>query len=97
MFSEMLDEAINRYNNRSLTSAEIIAELVTLACHPRTDWQAIPGSSRCRRRRRRTTTAGRVGDLAFAYLDGQAYVVRLLVTELSASDVLKISRLRCRV
>ncbi|TQR84418.1 type I restriction endonuclease subunit R [Mycobacterium hodleri] len=30
-FSEMLDEAVNRYNNRSRTSAEIIAELVTLA------------------------------------------------------------------
>lgn len=30
-FSEMLDEAINRYTNRSLTTAEIIAELVKLA------------------------------------------------------------------
>lgn len=30
-FSEMLDEAVNRYTNRSLTTAEIIAELVTLA------------------------------------------------------------------
>ncbi|GAB3393346.1 type I restriction endonuclease subunit R [Humibacter soli] len=38
-FSEMLDEAINRYNNRSLTSAEIIAELVTLAKQMRADIQ----------------------------------------------------------
>lgn len=38
-FSEMLDEAINRYNNRSLTSAEIIAELVTLAKQMRADMQ----------------------------------------------------------
>ncbi|MEW1988178.1 type I restriction endonuclease subunit R [Brevibacterium casei] len=30
-FSEMLDEAVNRYTNRSLTTAEIIAELVKLA------------------------------------------------------------------
>ncbi len=30
-FSELLDEAIHRYTNRSLTTAEIIAELVTLA------------------------------------------------------------------
>lgn len=30
-FSELLDEAINRYTNRSLTTAEIIAELVNLA------------------------------------------------------------------
>jgi len=30
-FSELLDEAINRYTNRSLTTAEIIAELVKLA------------------------------------------------------------------
>jgi len=30
-FSEMLDEAVNRYTNRSLTTAEIIAELVNLA------------------------------------------------------------------
>ena len=30
-FSEQLDEAINRYTNRSLTTAEIIAELVKLA------------------------------------------------------------------
>lgn len=30
-FSELLDEAINRYTNRSLTTAEIIAELVRLA------------------------------------------------------------------
>ncbi|WP_163165408.1 type I restriction endonuclease subunit R [Arthrobacter sp. Alg241-R88] len=30
-FSELLDEAINRYTNRSLTTAEIIAELITLA------------------------------------------------------------------
>ena len=30
-FSELLDEAINRYTNRSLTTAEIIAELVELA------------------------------------------------------------------
>jgi type I restriction enzyme R subunit len=37
LFSEMLDEAINRYNSRSLTSAEIIAELVTLAKQMRDD------------------------------------------------------------
>lgn len=30
-FSEMLDEAVNRYTNRSLTTAEIIVELVKLA------------------------------------------------------------------
>jgi len=30
-FSEMLDEAVNRYTNRSLTTAEIIVELVNLA------------------------------------------------------------------
>lgn len=30
-FSELLDEAINRYTNRSLTTAEIIADLVKLA------------------------------------------------------------------
>src|SRR5699024_12134418 len=30
-FSEMLDEAVNRYTNRSVTTAEIIAELVKLA------------------------------------------------------------------
>jgi type I restriction enzyme R subunit len=30
-FSELLDEAINKYTNRSLTTAEIIAELVKLA------------------------------------------------------------------
>ncbi|MGV1080737.1 MAG: type I restriction endonuclease subunit R, partial [Candidatus Nanopelagicales bacterium] len=30
-FSELLDEAVNRYTNRSLTTAEIIAELVDLA------------------------------------------------------------------
>ncbi|PVE17448.1 type I restriction endonuclease subunit R [Arthrobacter sp. Bz4] len=30
-FSEQLEEAINRYTNRSLTTAEIIAELVSLA------------------------------------------------------------------
>lgn len=30
-FSELLDEAINRYTNRALTTAEIIAELVKLA------------------------------------------------------------------
>ncbi len=30
-FSELLDEAVNRYTNRSLTTAEIIAELVRLA------------------------------------------------------------------
>jgi type I restriction enzyme R subunit len=30
-FSELLDEAINRYTNRSLTTAEIISELVKLA------------------------------------------------------------------
>jgi type I site-specific restriction-modification system R (restriction) subunit len=30
-FSELLDEAVNRYTNRSLTTAEIISELVKLA------------------------------------------------------------------
>lgn len=30
-FSEMLDEAVNRYTNRSLATAEVIAELVKLA------------------------------------------------------------------
>lgn len=30
-FSELLEEAVNRYTNRSLTTAEIIAELVSLA------------------------------------------------------------------
>lgn len=30
-YSEMLDEAVNRYTNRSLTTAEIIAELAKLA------------------------------------------------------------------
>ena len=30
-YSEMLDETVNRYTNRSLTTAEIIAELVKLA------------------------------------------------------------------
>ena len=38
-FSEMLDEAVNRYNNRSLTSAQVIAELVTLAKQMRDDLQ----------------------------------------------------------
>lgn len=36
-FSEMLDEAVNRYTNRSLTTAEIIAELVKLAKEMRDD------------------------------------------------------------
>lgn len=36
-FSEMLDEAVNRYTNRSLTTAEIIAELVNLAKQIRDD------------------------------------------------------------
>ncbi len=35
-FSELLEEAINRYTNRSLTTAEIIAELVKLAKEMRT-------------------------------------------------------------
>lgn len=30
-FSEMLDEAVNRYTNRALSTAEIIAEIVRLA------------------------------------------------------------------
>ncbi|QTX04705.1 type I restriction endonuclease subunit R [Agromyces archimandritae] len=38
-FSELLDEAINRYTNRSLTTAEIIAELVKLAKQMRDDQQ----------------------------------------------------------
>ncbi|KQY21204.1 deoxyribonuclease HsdR [Cellulomonas sp. Root485] len=38
-FSEMLDEAVNRYNNRSLTSAQIITELVTLAKQMRDDME----------------------------------------------------------
>lgn len=36
-FSEQLEEAINKYTNRSLTTAEIIAELVKLAKHMRDD------------------------------------------------------------
>jgi type I restriction enzyme R subunit len=36
-FSELLDEAVNRYTNRSLTTAEIIAELVKLAKRLRDD------------------------------------------------------------
>lgn len=36
-FSELLDEAINRYTNRSLSTAEIIAELVKLAKQMRDD------------------------------------------------------------
>ncbi len=36
-FSELLDEAINRYTNRSLTTAEIIRELVELAKQMRDD------------------------------------------------------------
>jgi type I restriction enzyme R subunit len=38
-FSELLDEAINRYTNRSLTTAEIIAELVKLAKEMRNQGQ----------------------------------------------------------
>ncbi|GEB21951.1 type I restriction endonuclease subunit R [Brevibacterium aurantiacum] len=36
-FSEMLDEAVNRYTNRSLSTAEIVAELVKLAKQMRDD------------------------------------------------------------
>ncbi|MBD2762258.1 type I restriction endonuclease subunit R [Kocuria sp. cx-116] len=36
-FSELLDETINRYTNRSLTTAEIIGELVALAKQMRDD------------------------------------------------------------
>jgi len=36
-FSELLDEAINRYTNRALSTAEIIAELVKLAKQMRDD------------------------------------------------------------
>lgn len=36
-FSEMLDEAVKRYTNRSLSTAEIIAELVRLAKQVRDD------------------------------------------------------------
>lgn len=36
-FSEQLEEAVNRYTNRSLTTAEIIAELVMLAKEMRDD------------------------------------------------------------
>jgi type I restriction enzyme R subunit len=36
-FSEQLEEAINRYTNRSLTTAEIISELVKLAKQMRAD------------------------------------------------------------
>ena len=36
-FSELLDEAVNKYTNRSLTTAEIIAELVELAKQMRDD------------------------------------------------------------
>lgn len=38
-FSEQLEEAINKYTNRSLTTAEIIAELVKLAKQMRDDAQ----------------------------------------------------------
>ena len=38
-FSQMLTEALNRYTNRSLTTAEIIAELVNLAKEMRQDQQ----------------------------------------------------------
>lgn len=38
-FSEQLEEAINRYTNRSLTTAEIIAELVKLAKQMKHDMQ----------------------------------------------------------
>lgn len=38
-FSELLEEAINRYTNRSLTTAEIIAQLVKLAKEMRTQSQ----------------------------------------------------------
>lgn len=38
-FSQMLTEALNRYTNRSLTTAEIIAELVSLAKEMRQDQQ----------------------------------------------------------
>lgn len=38
-FSELLDEAVNRYTNRSLTTAEIIAELVKLAKQMRDEKQ----------------------------------------------------------
>ena len=36
-FSEMLNDALTRYTNRSLTTAEIIAELVSLAKDMRAD------------------------------------------------------------
>lgn len=36
-FSEMLNDALTRYTNRSLTTAEIIAELVNLAKEMRAD------------------------------------------------------------
>lgn len=42
-FSELLDEAINRYTNRSLTTAEIIAELVKLAKQMRDDQKRHDG------------------------------------------------------
>ncbi|QHG85246.1 type I restriction endonuclease subunit R (plasmid) [Rhodococcus rhodochrous] len=38
-FSELLEEAINRYTNRSLTTAEVIAELVELAKEMRSQAQ----------------------------------------------------------
>lgn len=41
-FSEQLEEAINRYTNRSLTTAEIIAELVQLAKEMREQQQRGP-------------------------------------------------------
>ena len=37
LFSDLLDDAIRRYTNRTLTTAEIIAELVELAKHLRDD------------------------------------------------------------
>ncbi len=41
-FSEMLDEAIRRYTNRSLTTAEVISELVRLAKEVRDDAMRHP-------------------------------------------------------
>ena len=53
-FSELLDEAIRRYTNRALTTAEIIAELVELA-----------KEMRDAERPRRASSASRDDELAF--------------------------------
>ena len=63
-FSEMLDEAVNRYTNRSLSTAEIVAELVKLAKEMRDaqkrheELGAARGRGRVLRRRRAERRCG---------------------------------------